>query len=128
MRSGHTRAGREGRVRQAGHTIVAVDWRTATSNSTQRKCVKAVVCTPARTLAWADQPSAVNRLRIARVVTEGTIVGAVGAVSFAIVHAMLIVPIWSRIPAGMVQAERRRVLALCPWAGLVDQVGLLCVP
>ena len=62
------------------------------------------MCTRAHALAWADQRSAVNLARIARVVTEGTIVGTVGAVSFAIVHAMLIVPIWSRIPGGMVQA------------------------
>ena len=62
------------------------------------------MCTRADAVAWAGQRSAVNPLRIARVVTAGTIVGAVGAVSFAIVHAMLIVPIWSRIPGGMVQA------------------------
>jgi hypothetical protein len=62
------------------------------------------MCTRADALAWADERSAVNLVRIARVVTEGTIVGSVGAVSFAIVHAMLIVPIWSRIPGGMVQA------------------------
>jgi len=51
-----------------------------------------------------DVRPAVNLVRIARVVTEGTIVGTIGAVSFAIVHAMLIVPIWGRIPGGMVQA------------------------
>jgi hypothetical protein len=62
------------------------------------------MCTRADALARADQRSAVNLVRVARVVTEGTIVGTVGAVSFAIVHAMLIVPIWSRIPGGMVQA------------------------
>jgi hypothetical protein len=62
------------------------------------------MCTRADALNWADQRSAVNLERIGRVVTEGTIVGLVGAVSFAIVHAMLIVPIWSRIPGGMVQA------------------------
>ena len=62
------------------------------------------MCTRTDALDWAGQRSAVNPLSIARVVTEGTIVGAVGAVSFAIVHAMLIVPIWSRIPGGMVQA------------------------
>jgi hypothetical protein len=62
------------------------------------------MCTRADALAWADQRSAVNLVRIGRVVTEGTTVGMVGAVSFAAVHAMLIVPIWSRIPGGMVQA------------------------
>ena len=62
------------------------------------------MCTRAGALAWTDQRSAVNPHRIARVVTAGTIVGAVGAVSFAVVHGMLIVPIWSRIPGGMLQA------------------------
>ena len=36
--------------------------------------------------------------------TAGTIVGLVGAVSFASVHALAIVPIWGRIPGGLVQA------------------------
>jgi len=62
------------------------------------------MCTRTDALDWAGQRSAVNPLSIARVVTEGTIVGAVGAVSFAIVHAMLIVPVWNRIPGGMVRA------------------------
>lgn len=35
---------------------------------------------------------------------EGAAVGLVGAVSFAAVHALAIVPIWSRIPGGLVQA------------------------
>lgn len=34
----------------------------------------------------------------------GAIVGLVGAVSFAAVHALLILPIWSRIPGGMLQS------------------------
>jgi len=62
------------------------------------------MCARTDAFDWAGQRSAVNPLSLARVVTEGAIVGAVGAVSFAIVHAMLIVPIWSRIPGGMVQA------------------------
>jgi hypothetical protein len=44
-------------------------------------------------------------LRLAgRIAGEGAIVGAVGAVSFAAVHAALILPIWARIPSGMIQA------------------------
>ena len=62
------------------------------------------MCTRAEAQPWVDVRPAVNLVRIARVVTEGTIVGTIGAVSFAIVHAMLIVPIWGRIPGGMVQA------------------------
>ena len=62
------------------------------------------MCTRAEAQAWVDERSAVNLVRIARVVTEGAMVGTVGAVSFAIIHAMLIVPVWGRIPGGMVQA------------------------
>ena len=62
------------------------------------------MCTRADAQVWVDERSAVNLVRIARVIREGTIVGAVGAVSFAIVHAILIVPIWSRVAVGMVQA------------------------
>ena len=62
------------------------------------------MCTPPRALAWTDRRPAVNFGRTARVIAQGTIVGTVGAVSFAVVHAMLIVPVWSRIPGGMVQA------------------------
>ena len=47
---------------------------------------------------------AVNLAAVRRVITEGTIVGLVGAVSFAAVHAVAIQPIWSRIPGGLIQA------------------------
>jgi hypothetical protein len=44
-------------------------------------------------------------LRLAgRIAAEGAIVGAVGAVSFAAVHAAVILPIWARIPRGLIQA------------------------
>jgi len=59
------------------------------------------MCARTDAFDWAGQRSAVNPLSLARVVTEGAIVGAVGAVSFAIVHAMLIVPVWNRLPGGM---------------------------
>lgn len=62
------------------------------------------MCTRVGALAWADERLEVNLARLARVITEGTVVGLVGALSFAAVHAMLIVPVWSRVPAGMVQA------------------------
>jgi hypothetical protein len=47
---------------------------------------------------------ATNVVTIRRVVTGGTIVGVVGAVAFATVHAVAILPIWSRIPGGLIQA------------------------
>jgi hypothetical protein len=57
------------------------------------------MCTRAEAQPWVDVRPAVNLVRIARVVTERTIVGTIGAVSFAIVHAMLIVPIGTLVVA-----------------------------
>ena len=41
---------------------------------------------------------------VRQVIVAGAAAGSVGAVTFAVVHALLIVPIWSRIPGGLLQA------------------------
>ena len=62
------------------------------------------MCAPALARSWHDVWPEVNLDAVRRVVTVGSIVGLVGAVSFAAVHALAIQPIWTRIPGGMVQA------------------------
>lgn len=58
----------------------------------------------ASTVALTAARPAVNLAPLRRVVIEGTIVGLVGAGSFAAVRAALILPFWDRIPGGLVQA------------------------
>jgi hypothetical protein len=62
------------------------------------------MCARALTRPWTAGWPAVNLPALRRVVTTGAIVGLVGAVSFAAVHALLILPIWGRIPGGMLQS------------------------
>lgn len=61
------------------------------------------MCAFAPSRPWLAGP-AVNPGALRRVITAGAIVGVVGAVSFAAVHALLILPIWSRIPGGLLQS------------------------
>ena len=58
----------------------------------------------ALTPAWTWKLPAVDLRTVRRVVTSGAIVGLVGAVAFAAVHALIILPIWRRIPGGLIQA------------------------
>jgi hypothetical protein len=62
------------------------------------------MCADALAGRWPAEPASVNRAAIRRVVITGTIVGVVGAVSFATVHALVILPIWRRIPGGLLQS------------------------
>jgi len=59
---------------------------------------------PALADSRIENPPAVNLGAVQRVIICGTIVGLVGDVSFATVHALAILPIWTRIPGGMIQA------------------------
>jgi len=62
------------------------------------------MCGSTVALATTGGRPAVNLPALWRVVIQGTIVGLVGAVSFATVHAALILPIWGRLPGGLIQA------------------------
>jgi hypothetical protein len=46
----------------------------------------------------------VSRFRLAHILSSGVIVGAVATASFGAVHALAIVPIWSRLVRGLVPA------------------------
>lgn len=62
------------------------------------------MCASALSRQWPAERASVNPSAIRRVITAGSVVGVVGAVSFAAVHALLILPIWSRIPGGLLQS------------------------
>jgi hypothetical protein len=62
------------------------------------------MCARASARPWTEARPAVSLPAAWRLIRTGAIVGLVGAVSFAAVHALLILPIWGRIPAGLIQA------------------------
>jgi hypothetical protein len=66
------------------------------------------MCASALTRLWPAERAAVNPGAIRRVITAGAIVGVVGAVSFAAVHALLILPIC--VLAGTAAALARRIV------------------
>ena len=62
-------------------------------------------------------------MSINRVLVEGSIAGCVGALAFAAVHAVLIVPIWRRVPGGLLQAVPAGVHA-ADWPGAIGSLAI----
>ena len=70
-------------------------------------------------MPWSVHPRTVNQSKAVNVIISGAIVGLVGTAAFGLVHALAIVPIWTRLARGLVPA----ILAGAALAWAFDQLA-----